>query len=429
MSVKPTAKPKEIIEEINKLRSNPPLYANKVEEYSKYFTDNIIKLPNLNIKIQTQEGPAPYLETVEYLKGLEKVNELIPSKALCEIAQEFADNVKDSETGEIDEEIHEQIIDKHGSFTGRFTRAMDFGGFTSEQVVINFLVCDGDTERSQREPVLGTGLNKIGIAFGKHNVYSTVCVLVTCTEFQNTKDPDDTMIFIDPEEEEKKEKERLEKEKLEKERLEKEKLEKERLEKERLEKERLEKERLEKERLEKERLEREKAEREKKEQTLADEKEKERLEKERLEKERLEKERLEKERLEREKAEREKAEREKAEREKAEKEKAEKERIAREKKEKEEKKKEEEKKTKEVTKKKYGVVNTSKGETTNIFKLKKKIYSYEAVPKDQLPEGVASMTKSDTIVIEGGKRYKKIIYNKVMLDGSKKTEEVKQCLD
>ena len=391
MSVKPTAKPKEIIEEINKLRSNPPLYANKVEEYSKYFTDNIIKLPNLNIKIQTQEGPAPYLETVEYLKGLEKVNELIPSKALCEIAQEFADNVKDSETGEIDEEIHEQIIDKHGSFTGRFTRAMDFGGFTSEQVVINFLVCDGDTERSQREPVLGTGLNKIGIAFGKHNVYSTVCVLVTCTEFQNTKDPDDTMIFIDPEEEEKKEKERLEKEKLEKERLEKEKLEKERLEKERLEKERLEKERLEKERLEKERLERE--------------------------------------RLEREKAEREKAEREKAEREKAEKEKAEKERIAREKKEKEEKKKEEEKKTKEVTKKKYGVVNTSKGETTNIFKLKKKIYSYEAVPKDQLPEGVASMTKSDTIVIEGGKRYKKIIYNKVMLDGSKKTEEVKQCLD
>ena len=429
MSVKPTAKPKEIIEEINKLRSNPPLYANKVEEYSKYFTDNIIKLPNLNIKIQTQEGPAPYLETVEYLKGLEKVNELIPSKALCEIAQEFADNVKDSETGEIDEEIHEQIIDKHGSFTGRFTRAMDFGGFTSEQVVINFLVCDGDTERSQREPVLGTGLNKIGIAFGKHNVYSTVCVLVTCTEFQNTKDPDDTMIFIDPEEEEKKEKERLEKEKLEKERLEKEKLEKESLEKERLEKERLEKERLEKERLEKERLEREKAEREKKEQTLADEKEKERLEKERLEKERLEKERLEKERLEREKAEREKAEREKAEREKAEKEKAEKERIAREKKEKEEKKKEEEKKTKEVTKKKYGVVNTSKGETTNIFKLKKKIYSYEAVPKDQLPEGVASMTKSDTIVIEGGKRYKKIIYNKVMLDGSKKTEEVKQCLD
>ena len=227
MSVKPTAKIKEIIEEINLLRSDPPLYAKKIEEYSHYFTNNIIKIPNINVKILTQEGPAPYLETVEYLKGLGKVNELIPSKALCEIAQEFADNVKDSETGEIDEEIHEQIIDKHGTFSGRFTRAMDFGGFTSEQVVINFLVCDGDPDRSQREPVLGTGLKKIGIAFGPHDIYSTVCVLVTCTEFKNTKDPEDIMIFTDPEEEEKK---RKEQERLEKERLEKERLEQERLE-------------------------------------------------------------------------------------------------------------------------------------------------------------------------------------------------------
>ena len=93
------------------------------------------------------------------------------------------------------------------------------------------------------------------------------------------------------------------------------------------------------------------------------------------------------------------------------------------------KKEEEEKKKKEPVKKKYEVTNNNKGETTNIFKLKKKIYAYETVPKDQLPEGVASMTKSDTIVIEGGKRYKKIIYNKVMLDGTKKTEEVKTCLD
>ena len=46
-----------------------------------------------------------------------------------------------------------------------------------------------------------------------------------------------------------------------------------------------------------------------------------------------------------------------------------------------------------------------------------------------MPEGVASMTKRDTIVIEGGKRYKKIILNKVMLDGTKETEEIKQCLD
>ena len=340
MSKQATAKPKEIIEEINKLRENPSLYAKKVEEYSTYFNDKIFKHPNLNIKIQTQEGAAPYIETVEYLKTKEKINTLIPSKALCEIAQEIADNLVDSETGEIDEELHEQIIDKHGSFSGKFTRAMDFGGFTSEQVVINFLVCDGDVDRTQREPLLGEGLKKIGVAFGKHNIYRTICVLVTCSEFNNTKDPDDLMVFRDPEEE----------------------------------------------KAEQERLEKEKAEKEKEEQKALDE-----------EKEK------EKKRIEEEKRIKEEAERKKKE--------------------------EEEKKKKEPVKKKYEVTNNNKGETTNIFKLKKKIYAYETVPKDQLPEGVASMTKSDTIVIEGGKRYKKIIYNKVMLDGTKKTEEVKTCLD
>ena len=380
MSSKATAKPKEIIEEINKLRADPILYSKKVEEYSQYFTDKILKLPNLNVKIRTQEGSAPYLDTIEYLKTKEKKNALVPSKALCEIAQEIADNLIDSETGEIDEELHEQIIDKHGSFNGKFTRAMDFGGFTSEQVVINFLVCDGDEDRTQREPLLGDGLNKIGVAFGKHNIYSTICVLVTCTEFTNTKDPDDIMVFKDIDENEEKKK------------LEQEKLEKEKLEKERLEQEKLEQERLEKERLEKERLEKEKA--------LQEEKEKEKIE----------------------------GDKKKEEEEKRRKEEGKKKEEEKKRKEEEDKKKKEEEKKKKLTKNKFEAVNNNK-EEKNIFKLKKKIFAYETVPKDQLPEGVASMTKSDTIVIEGGKRYKKIIYNKIMLDGTKKTEEVKECLD
>ena len=38
-------------------------------------------------------------------------------------------------------------------------------------------------------------VTKIGVAFGKHNIYNTSCILVTCTEFNNTKDPDDIMVF------------------------------------------------------------------------------------------------------------------------------------------------------------------------------------------------------------------------------------------
>jgi len=218
MSITPTANPKGIIEEVNILRSDPKKYSEKLERYKTYFTGDIIQIPEIDVEISTQEGEVPYTETIEYLKKQESVEKLIPSKALCEIAQEILDKVVDSETGEIEEAEAEKIIDRHGNFSGKFTRAMDFGGFTSEQIVINFIVCDGDPERTQRDPLLGKGLTKVGVAFGKHNIYSTGCVLVSCTEFESNNS-DDTPIFknitfsIDDENEEEKKRKEEEKKK------------------------------------------------------------------------------------------------------------------------------------------------------------------------------------------------------------------------
>ena len=331
MSTTPTANVKGIIEEVNILRSDPKKYSDKLERYKTYFTDDIIQIPEIDVQVSTQEGVAPYPETIEYLKNQEPVEQLTASRALCEIAQEILDKVVDSETGEIEESVVEKIIDSHGNFSGKFTRAMDFGGFTSEQIVINFIVCDGDPERTQRDPLLGKGLTKVGVAFGKHNIYSTVCVFVSCTEFESNNS-DDTPIFkdvkfsIDDENEREEEKKRKVKEEKEKEK------------------------------------------------------------------------------------------------------------AIEEGKRREEQKKKEEQKRREEAKRKEGGGARKKLSITNqngdLFKLpKKKFFAFNAVEKDQLPEGVVSMTTRDTIIIEGGKRYKKIIINKVLVDGSTVTEEEKQCLD
>jgi hypothetical protein len=348
MSTTPTANAKGIIEEVNILRSDPKKYSDKLERYKTYFTDDIIQIPEIDVQVSTQEGVVPYTETIEYLKKQEPVEQLTASRALCEIAQEILDKVVDSETGEIEESLVEKIIDSHGNFSGKFTRAMDFGGFTSEQIVINFIVCDGDPERTQRDPLLGKGLTKVGVAFGKHNIYSTVCVFVSCTEFESNNS-DDTPIFkdvkfsIDDENESEEEKKRKEKE-------------------------------------EKEREKKKEKEYEKK---------------------------KEKEEKEREKAIEEGKRRE-------------------EEKKKEEQKRREEAKKKEGVRKKLSITN----QNGDLFKLpKKKFFAFNSVEKDQLPEGVVSMTTRDTIIIEGGKRYKKIIINKVLVDGTTTTEEVKECLD
>jgi hypothetical protein len=349
MSTNPTANVKGIIEEVNILRSDPKKYSDKLERYKTYFTDDIIQIPEMDVQVSTQEGVVPYTETIEYLKKQEPVEQLKASRALCEIAQEILDKVVDSETGEIEESEVEKIIDSHGNFSGKFTRAMDFGGFTSEQIVINFIVCDGDPERTQRDPLLGKGLTKVGVAFGKHNIYSTVCVFVSCTEFESNNS-DDTPIFkdvkfsIDDENESEEEKKRKEKEEKEREKKKEKEYEKKK---------------------EKEEKEREKAIEEGK-------------------------------------------------------------RREEEKKKLEQKRREEAKKKESGVRKKLSITN----QNGDLFKLpKKKFFAFNSVEKDQLPEGVASMTTRDTIIIEGGKRYKKIIINKVMIDGTKTIEEVKECLD
>ena len=373
-----TASEKEIIEQVNILRSNPAGYSSKIESYINYFNGPILKIPEINVQIRTQEGDIPYKETVDFLKNEEPKNPLVPSKALCEIAKEILDKIVDSETGEIDEAETENIIDKHGSFSGKFTRAMDFGGFTSEQVVINFLVCDGDTDRTQREPLLGKGLKKIGVAFGKHSIYTTVCVLVSCTEFTNTVDSDDTPAFPDPEKlpEEEKKREEEKKKQYEKEKLAEDKKKREEEEKKQYEKEKLAKEEKKREEEEKKQYEKEK---------LAEEKKKKEEEEKKQREERMRKQ--------------------------------------------EEKRKLEAEKRKQEAEKKKNAT-TSKGGSGNPFQFpKKKFLAVTAVNKEELPEGVASMTMKDTIVIEGGKRYKKIITTKVMLDGTKQVEEKKQCLD
>ena len=393
-----TANPKEIIDEVNKARSNPSGYAQKVDEYISYFTGPIIKIPGINVQIRTQEGDAPYKETRDFLKNEQSVGVLTPSKALCEIAQELLDKVVDSDTGEIEETETEQIIDKHGTFSGKFTRAMDFGGFTSEQVVINFLVCDGDPDRTQREPLLGRGLNKIGVAFGKHNIYSTVCVLVSCTEFTNTKDADDTPIFPDIPYHGDSEGQREMERKGEVER-------KKEMEKEEAERKK------EKERVERQKeMERQEAERKKeveKQREMQEEKRKQEEKKKEEEKRKQEEQKKEEEKRKQE----------------------EKRKIDEKKREEEKKKREEDKKKREEAKKKTTTAKSNQG-GGDPFKLpKNRFFAVTAVSKEELPEGVASMTKRDRIVIEGGKRYKKIIINKVMLDGTKQTEEIKQCLD
>ena len=187
----------ELLGEINALRTNPKKYARTISKYINYFKGKLLCLPGSNAGIQTEEGPDAYQEAVDFLYKQSRIEALKPSKGLCRIAEEFISAVQKPESNDLENIDMEEIINKYGTFSGSFSRAMDFGGETPEQAVINLIVSDGDKSRGQRESLLSTEIKRVGVANGEHNAYRHCTAIVTCTEFENTVDEDDNGLLED----------------------------------------------------------------------------------------------------------------------------------------------------------------------------------------------------------------------------------------
>lgn len=189
---------RQLVDEITQARTDPKSYADKVEAYIPHFKDKILRLPNTNIGIRTQEGADAYKECVDYLKN--KANPCegqIPSKGLTKIADELLVVVQ-KDPAELNSVDMNALIDKYGSFTGAFNRVMECGGATPEQIVINILVSDGDKNRGQRDALLNKSLKRIGVASGDHDVYKHATIIIFSTQFTNNFDPDDNESYGGP---------------------------------------------------------------------------------------------------------------------------------------------------------------------------------------------------------------------------------------
>ena len=184
----------ELVHEINKVRANPSSYVGIIEECKGYFNGKILKRPNSNVGIKTQEGADAYEECAKFLRTAESADETLPSKGLTKIANELLEVVQ-KDASQINTVDMSAIIDKYGSFTGAFNRVMECGGATPEQVIINLLVSDGDKSRSQRDALLNKSLKRIGVASGKHDIYKNATIIILCTQFQNTVDSDDNIKY------------------------------------------------------------------------------------------------------------------------------------------------------------------------------------------------------------------------------------------
>ena len=185
----------ELLKELNSLRKNPSLYADKILSYKKYFKGNNLKLPGVEGITQTEEGPAAYDEAAKYLKSIKPLEEVIPSKGLGRIANDYLDKIKSLDPDRIDEIDIDIIIKKYGSFIGSLNTATDFGNNNAEFVIVSLIVSDGDYTRNNRDLLLNPELKKVGFSKAKHITYDYLTIITLCSDFRNTFDKDDNEDF------------------------------------------------------------------------------------------------------------------------------------------------------------------------------------------------------------------------------------------
>jgi len=179
----------ELVNEINRLRTNPQNYTSTLKDYMTCFKGNSLIFPGATATIATEEGPQAYSEAINYLTNQSPREAVSPSKGLCRICEEFIALARQTE--DIDAIDMDKIIKKYGSYGGSFSRAVDFGGETPENVVVYLTVCDGDKSRGQRNTLLNPDAKLVGVATGKHSVYGYFSVVITCSKFNNKVDQND----------------------------------------------------------------------------------------------------------------------------------------------------------------------------------------------------------------------------------------------
>ena len=180
---------RELVNEINRLRTNPKRFTSTLKDYKSCIKDKVLHFPGNDTSISTEEGTEAYDEAIEYLIRLERREPLNPSKGLCRICEEYISQIKHRE--DIESVDLDEIIKKFGDFKGSFSRAIDFGGERPENVVVYLIVCDGDKSRGTRDSLLNHEVKLVGVGTGKHDNFGYFSVIITCTEFHNKIDDDD----------------------------------------------------------------------------------------------------------------------------------------------------------------------------------------------------------------------------------------------
>jgi uncharacterized protein YkwD len=170
---------KAIVREINAARTNPKGYALLLERYKKYYEKKFLRLPG-ETPILTKEGVEVVIEAIRFLHSMKSVHPLTPSRGMSRGARDHVTDQGSSGSSQhrgSDGSQPWDRVSRYGTWERSIGENIAYGSGKARDIVLFLIIDDGVPGRGHRKNVFNPDFRVIGVAFGRHATYRTVCVI------------------------------------------------------------------------------------------------------------------------------------------------------------------------------------------------------------------------------------------------------------
>jgi uncharacterized protein YkwD len=175
----------EVVKELNAVRTNPRFYASHFKEMIRYFYGKELRQPGA-MTVLTKEGDTAVAEAIRFLEKGKPIPALRLSRGMSRGARDHVDDQGNSGTvGHLSIEGSRawERISRHGTWKKAVGENISYGKSRARDVVTSLIIDDGVPGRGHRQNIFNPDFHVVGVAWGAHAVYGTMCIIVFAGEY------------------------------------------------------------------------------------------------------------------------------------------------------------------------------------------------------------------------------------------------------